>query len=129
MLTIVRRLIVFSAVVLAHSGSAEARDVLVFFTEGSTHIDQPASDAIWNAAELAKQQHGVGPITVTGFAGTTGTARATALLSATRAQVVLNRLVKDGIPMNRIRMDSKGATAFADLPGQSHRVTIGILVP
>jgi outer membrane protein OmpA-like peptidoglycan-associated protein len=128
MRTILGNFLVFSAAVLTTSASAEARNVLVFFTEGSAHIDQPAGDSIWNAAELAKQ-HGVGPIIVTGFAGTAGTVKATALLSATRAQVVRNRLVEDGVPTDRIRMDSKVATGFADLPGQSHRVTIGVPVP
>ena len=74
-------------------------------------------------------QPGAGILIVTGFATTAGTAKAAATLSAARAQVVVDQLVKDGVPLDRIEMDSKGDTAFADMAVQSHRVTIDIPFP
>lgn len=113
---------------LSGLGRAEARDILVFFMASSAQIDRSGGASILDAAELSKQP-GAGILMVTGFSATAGTVKATALLSATRAQVVVDQLVKDGVPLNRIQMDSKGATAFADTAVQSHRVTIGIPLP
>lgn len=115
-----------SAIPAAHA--ADVRRVAIFFTEWSAQIGQPASDAIGEAAAVAKTSRD-GSVVVRGFADTTGTARATRLLAATRAQVVVDRLVADGVPADRIRSSSMGATRFAQEPLESHRATISIQVP
>ena len=84
------------AIVAAFTGPARAepRTVVVFFTEWSALIDDPAQSAITQAADLAKADNS--PIVVTGYADTTGSEDANKLLSATRAQVVTDQLVADG---------------------------------
>lgn len=125
MRTNVLAMIVAGAALLPGAAAAEPRDIIVFFTEWSAQIDQPANDVIRQAAEMASTV-GAGTVTVTGFADTTGSARATALLSATRAQVVVDRLVDDGIDPLRIQVAANGGTGFMQAPLESHRVTIGI---
>ncbi len=127
MRTSVLAMIVASTTLLPGAVAAEPRDIIVFFTEWSAQIDQPASDVIRQAAEMASAV-GAGTVTVTGFADTTGSARATALLSETRAQVVVDRLVDDGIDPLRIQVSANGGTGFVQAPLESHRVTIGIVM-
>lgn len=120
-------MIVAGAALLPGMAAAEPRDIVVFFTQWSAQIDQPANDVIRQAAEMASAV-GSGMVTVTGFADTTGSARATALLSATRAQVVVDRLVDDGIDPLRIQVAANGGTSFVQAPLENHRVTIGIAI-
>ena len=118
-------LVASSITLLPVMASAETRNVVIFFTEWSAQVDQVAGASINEAAKLANQR-GAGTIVVTGFADNTGTAKATALLSSTRAQVVVDRLVADGVPQRRIRVNSKGGTGFVQSSVESHRVTIDI---
>lgn len=104
---------------------AEDRTIVVYFTEWSAQIDDPATGVIQQAAELSRHG-GDGLVTVTGFADTTGSTEAAKLLSATRAQVVVDALVRDGVPSSRIQKAANGATDFVQSPTESHRVTIGI---
>jgi outer membrane protein OmpA-like peptidoglycan-associated protein len=105
--------------------SAESRNVVIFFTKWSARIDKPAADAVRDAAAMARER-GAGTLLVTGFADTAGSPRAGALLSATRAQVVVDQLTADGVPAARIHQTSKGSTAFVGTSLESRRVTITI---
>jgi outer membrane protein OmpA-like peptidoglycan-associated protein len=101
---------------------------VVFFTEWSALIDEAARDAIDQVAKLAKQD-GARDITVTGYADTTGSKEANALLSATRAQVVVDQLVADGVPASRIHQVVNGATNYVQTPLESRRVVISVAGP
>jgi outer membrane protein OmpA-like peptidoglycan-associated protein len=101
---------------------------VVFFTEWSARIDDAARRAIDAAAERAKQD-GAKELTVTGYADTTGSKEANALLSATRAQVVTDQLVADGVPASHIHQAAKGATDFIQTSLESRRVVISIAEP
>jgi len=63
---------------------------------------------------------------VRSFADTTGTPRATRLLAAARAQVVVDRLVADGVAADRIQSSSMGSKRFVQEPLESHPATISI---
>jgi outer membrane protein OmpA-like peptidoglycan-associated protein len=99
--------------------------VLVFFQEWSAAIDAPASSAITAAAQWAKD-HPADAIKVTGYADPTGSAAANDYMSRTRAQVVADQLVTDGIDRSRIVISAQGATAFTQTTQESRRVEIAI---
>jgi outer membrane protein OmpA-like peptidoglycan-associated protein len=101
---------------------------VVFFSEWSARIDEAARRAIDAVAERAKQD-GAKELTVTGYADTTGSKEANALLSATRAQVVTDQLVADGVPASHIHQAANGATEFIQTPLESRRVVISIAEP
>ena len=80
----------FAALLAPTVTIAAPATTVVFFSEWSARIDEAARRAIDAAAERAKQD-GAKELTVTGYADTTGSKEANALLSATRAQVVTDR--------------------------------------
>ncbi len=98
---------------------------VVFFQEWSAAIDPPALAVIGVAAQSAKDHPGA-PVKVSGYADPTGSAAANHYLSLTRAQVVVDQLVADGVDAGRIGMDAEGATGFALTSQESRRVGIVI---
>jgi OOP family OmpA-OmpF porin len=105
--------------------AAPPHKVVVFFQEWSAAIDPAANAAISAAAQWA-QQHPDTRVTVTGVADPTGSVQANHYLSLTRAQVVVDQLVADGVAASRISMDALGATNFALTSQESRRVEIAI---
>jgi cytochrome c oxidase subunit 2 len=99
--------------------------ILVFFKEWSAAIDPPAAGAITEAAQWAKA-HPADAIKVTGYADTTGSAVANDDMSRTRAQVVADQLVTDGVDRSRIVLGAQGATDFTLTSQESRRVEIAI---
>jgi outer membrane protein OmpA-like peptidoglycan-associated protein len=99
--------------------------ILVFFKEWSAAIDPPADGAITQAAQWAKD-HPADAIRVTGYADTTGSATANDYMSRTRAQVVADQLVTDGVDRSRIVVGAQGATSFTMTSQESRRVEIAI---
>jgi outer membrane protein OmpA-like peptidoglycan-associated protein len=99
--------------------------ILVFFKEWSAAIDPPAAGAITQAAQWAKD-HPADAIKVTGYADTTGSATANDYMSRTRAQVVADQLVTDGVDRSRIVVGAQGATSFTQTSQESRRVEIAI---
>jgi OOP family OmpA-OmpF porin len=99
--------------------------ILVFFKEWSAAIDPAATGAITEAAQWAKD-HPADAIRVTGYADTTGSATANDYMSRTRAQVVADQLVTDGVDRTRIVVGAQGATAFTQTSQESRRVEIAI---
>jgi outer membrane protein OmpA-like peptidoglycan-associated protein len=102
----------------------------VFFQEWSSALDASALTAISQAAKVAIAEPGA-KVIVTGAADTLGSAQANKYLSETRAQVVADQLVTDGVEASRIKTRSIGETAApgvaSGVPAQfSRRVTIAI---
>jgi outer membrane protein OmpA-like peptidoglycan-associated protein len=99
--------------------------IIVFFQEWSAAIDAPAASAINAAAEWAKDHPG-DTVKVTGYADPTGSVAANDYMSRTRAQVVSDQLVTDGVPIGRIVIGAQGATGFTMTSQESRRVEIAI---
>ena len=118
----------FAALLAPTVTIAAPATTVVFFSEWSARIDEAARRAIEAAAERAKQD-GAKELTVTGYADTTGSKEANALLSATRAQVVTDQLVADGVPARQIQQAAKCATDFVETSLESRRVVISITEP
>jgi len=94
----------------------------IFFQPFSAALDQPASAAIAAAAKAANDDPDA-PITVIGAADAVGSSAANSLLSKTRAQVVADALVTDGVAQSRITVKGIGETTTpgSDLPTQFSR--------
>ncbi len=79
----------------------------VFFQPFSAALDQPALDAIAAAAKAANAQPDA-PVTVVGAADSVGSELANKYLSETRAQVVADQLVADGVAQERLNIRGRG---------------------
>jgi outer membrane protein OmpA-like peptidoglycan-associated protein len=99
--------------------------ISVFFEEWSAAIDPPAIEAISGAAQWAKDHPG-DVVKVIGYADPTGSGAANDAISRTRAQVVADQLVKDGMDRARIILGAQGATGFTMTSQESRRVEIAI---
>jgi outer membrane protein OmpA-like peptidoglycan-associated protein len=80
----------------------------VFFQPFSAALDQPALSTIASAAQEAQAQPG-SRVVVTGAADGVGSPKANKYLSETRAQVVADALVADGVARGRIKLRAAGA--------------------
>ena len=105
-------------------------DTPVFFQEWSAALDPAALATIATTATAANKLPNA-PILITGSADTIGSARANIDLSKTRAQVVADQMVADGVARRRITTKATGETAApAQIPGMpaqfSRRVMIRI---
>ena len=101
---------------------------LVFFTEFSAQLDEPAKSTIAGAATYAKN-HPLQPVHVVGFADPTGSPQANIELSKLRAQVVTDALVAGGVPASSITQQAEGATKFELSATESRRVVVTIGSP
>lgn len=101
---------------------------VVFFPEWSSALDEPASGTVAAAASWA-QAHPSQTVTVSGFAGPDVSAKTSDTLSAARAQVVSDSLVKLGVPPDRIAKASYGSTGYTSAAVESRRVEIQIARP
>lgn len=79
----------------------------VFFQSFSAALDQSALDSIAGAAKAAAANPDA-PVTVVGAADSVGSAKANQYLSETRAQVVADQLVSDGVAQDRLRIHARG---------------------
>ena len=98
---------------------------VVFFSEWSAGLDQPAVGVITAAAAAAKQMPNA-PVTVVGYADPAGSSQANLYMSRTRAQVVTDQLVQDGVPAALIRHAGRGPTDFTASSQESRRVEIDV---
>jgi outer membrane protein OmpA-like peptidoglycan-associated protein len=101
---------------------------VVFFTEFSAQLDEPAKTAITGAANYSKQHPSL-PVDVVGFADPVGSPQANIDLSRLRAQVVADGLVSGGVPVANIKREARGATNFALSGQESRRVEITVGSP
>jgi outer membrane protein OmpA-like peptidoglycan-associated protein len=79
----------------------------VFFQPFSAALDQPALDTIASAAKTASAQPNY-RVVVIGAADSVGSELANKYLSQTRAQVVADQLVADGVAQSRLRIYGRG---------------------
>lgn len=79
----------------------------VFFQPFSAALDQPALDTIATVAKAANEKP-TAPVTVIGAADSVGSVKANGYLSQTRAQVVADQLVADGVDQSRLIVRGKG---------------------
>lgn len=101
------------------------RSFVVFFQEWSAAFDSPARALLARAATAAKASPDAA-VTVTGYADPQGSKQANALISALRAQVVVDALVEAGVDAKRITQSANGSTEFALNSIESRRVTISL---
>ena len=129
-----RRLLAFACLLAALGGCAALmgpsapgpmQKFVVFFPEWSAGLDGPAQAVITAAADAAKQT-GNAPVTVIGFADPTGSAEANVYMSRTRAQVVTDALVQDGVAAGRIHRSARGETNFTATSQESRRAEIDV---
>lgn len=102
----------------------------VFFQPWSAAIDSTAAGTIALAAKAAKADPDL-PVIVTGSADTVGSTAANKDIALTRAQVVSDALVADGVAPSRIAIVSTGAisapgTATGTFAQFSRRVLIRV---
>src|SRR4051812_39847090 len=96
--------------------TASIARAVVFFTADSAGLDESANEAIRGAAVTARANASA-PVRVLGFAAPdTGTAAFNRALAQARAQAVADGLVAAGVTPARVRIESRGAVAFADIP-------------
>jgi len=125
---IVLGLAVLALAVPAQGRAAEPAHTTVYFSSWSALIDKPAQSAIDSMAATAKARPAA-HLALTGYASTVGSAAANTLLARLRAQIVLDALVADGVPADRITLRSVGATNFVLDPIESRRVEITLGEP
>jgi outer membrane protein OmpA-like peptidoglycan-associated protein len=65
-------------------------------------------------------------VSVSGFADPEGSQRANIDISRTRAQVVVDQLVRDGVARDRIRLTAHGPTDYTQTSLESRRVEIAV---
>ena len=100
----------------------------VFFEAWSAALDDSGNSAVAMAAGYAVS-HPDMPVVVTGHASPDGGSQANVDISRTRAQVVTDALVADGVPAARISRQADGVTDFVQTPQESRRVTIRVGTP
>jgi outer membrane protein OmpA-like peptidoglycan-associated protein len=98
---------------------------VVFFAEWSANLDQPAQQVITAAANAAKKASTV-PVIVAGYADPAGSSQANLDMSRTRAQVVVDQLVQDGVSPSRIQRTAHGPTDYTSSAQESRRVEIAV---
>ncbi len=118
-----RRVALLAAVLAGMSFAAQAQPVLlVFFPLWSGDIDDAAKNVIGQAAAQIKQSGA--DATITGYADSAGSDQANLYLTELRAQRVIDGLVADGVPAERLKLVARGAQMVAGVA--SRRVEIAI---
>jgi outer membrane protein OmpA-like peptidoglycan-associated protein len=97
----------------------------VYFSPWSVALDSPALDVVQVAATRAAQLPGA-TVLVAGYADPEGSRTANDLLSRTRAQVVADQLIADGVGAGRISVVGHGERAFTQSSLESRRAEITI---
>ncbi len=110
-----------------HLGSpaGQGQKFVIFFQPWSANIDDQGQAAVKAAADSAKY-HSTVPVTVAGFASPIGTTQANADLAKTRAQVVSDALVSNGVSADRIKRKALGEVDYTLDPIESRRVEISV---
>lgn len=98
---------------------------VVFFQEWSAGLDDAAQAVISHASDYAKANPNL-VVHVEGFADPTGSRKANALLTDLRAQVVMDQLQTDGVPVLHLQGRGHGSVRFALTSQESRRVEISL---
>jgi len=112
---------------IARADAAEpaTQKFVVFFQEWSAKFDDAALAVIDQAAANAKA-YPSSIVRVEGFADPTGSHAANTLLTDLRAQVVMDQLHTDGVPVAHIQGRGRGSVHFALSSQESRRVEISV---
>jgi cytochrome c oxidase subunit 2 len=124
-----RRLCVLGLLLCATGCAAwqgPSQKFVVFFQQWSAALDDPAFETVRAAANWANA-HPNASIVVNGYADPTGSQQANIDMSRTRAQLVVDQLVRDGVPRPRIRLAAHGPTDFTLSALESRRVEIVVI--
>ena len=97
----------------------------VFFTPFSARLEESAKGTITQAAQQAKANPDA-PVVVAGYAAPKGSSQLNLDLSRTRAQIVADTLVADGIPKSSITQRAKGEIDYTLDPIEARRVDITV---
>ena len=106
-------------------GDETGRKYVVFFTKGSSVVDQPGRDVIAHAAMVASRHPDLS-LVVAGYAAAHGNLDADQALSAARADRVSASLQADGISASRISEHAR-PPANEDPGVAARRVEIGFV--
>ena len=103
----------------------EGRRFVVFFKPWSAELDDAARDVAAGAADWAKQRPAQS-VTIAAYADPEGTPEANAALVRTRAQVVFDALVKNGLAATRIARLEAGQVGYQMDSQESRRVVVSV---
>lgn len=123
-----RRVVVVGSL-LSLAGCMDASQAVrfpLYFEELSANLDGGGKAVVKDAADFARA-HPSGEVVVIGFADPSVPMRAGVDISRTRAQVVADELVADGVAPARVRQDAMGGTPFAFSRLESRRVEINVI--
>jgi outer membrane protein OmpA-like peptidoglycan-associated protein len=109
----------------ADAAEPPPRKFVVFFQEWSARLDDAALAVISDAGGYATTHPGI-VVHVEGFADPIGSRKANALLTDLRAQVVMDQLQTDGVPVSRLQGRGRGSVRFALTSQESRRVEISL---
>jgi len=98
----------------------------LYFQELSARLDSEGKQVVAEAAAYAGA-HPFADVSVIGFAHPDVSPQESADIARTRAQVVVDELVADGVAAGRIRQSSMGSTSYAFSALESRRVEINVL--
>lgn len=120
-------ILAFTGCAYLHLGTpkGQGQTYVIFFQPFSAALDDKAIGSIKSAAESA-QYHVDAPVTVAGYASPIGTTQANADLARTRAQVVADALIGNGVASARIRRKGLGEVDYTLDPIESRRVEISV---
>jgi outer membrane protein OmpA-like peptidoglycan-associated protein len=99
---------------------------IVFFTEDSAALDEPAVGVVANAARLANRYPSAS-VEVLGYAGPVGGQQYNVALSQARAKTVEDALLARGVAASRITVRGRGPVAYELAPIESRRVEIRVI--
>lgn len=105
--------------------AGQGHKFIIFFQAFSANLDEAGNGAI-KAAAASALRHPEVPVTVAGYASPIGTAQANADLSRSRAQVVADGLVSNGVPRDRIHRRALGEVDYTLDPIESRRVEVSV---
>ena len=97
----------------------------VFFTPFSARLGESATGVIAKAAQQAKANPDA-PVVVAGYAAPPGSTQVNLDLSRTRAQMVADALMADGVAKGRITKHAKGEIDYTLDPVEARRVDITV---
>jgi len=116
----------FAASGLAGCTSSTERDkYVVFFTTGSTALDEAGQEVVSAAAEDARRSH-ASTVEVEGYAAAHGDLSADEMLAVTRAKSVVAMLGQDGVGSAHIIQTAHSPANNADSRVAARRVTIDV---
>ena len=104
------------------AGQGPGRQYVVFFSQGSSTLDETALSVVEQVAEKARHYSGR-VVVVEGYARQNGDLSTESLLAAQRAKTVSQQLVADGVSSGRIRETTRPPSNAQGVVG-SRRVEI-----